>query len=110
MAAEQGVKASEAGEAVTSEAGDAIRTLGDRLTHAAQAAQQIVVSAQEQMTGMDQVSYAMRNIQEASTQGMASTRQVEQAARDLNELSVRLEELVAGGSNGRNGSTPTVHA
>jgi methyl-accepting chemotaxis protein len=111
MAAEQGVKASEAGESVTSDAGDAIRTLGDRLTHAAQAAQQIVVSAQEQMTGMDQVSYAMRNIQEASTQGMASTRQVEQAARDLNELSARLEELVAGRSNGRNGGTPrTVHA
>jgi hypothetical protein len=100
LAAEQGVKASEAGAAVTSDAGDAIKSLGDRLTHAAQSAQQIVVSAQEQMTGMDQVSYAMRNIQEASTQNMASTRQVEQAARDLNALAGRLEALVAGRHNG----------
>jgi len=112
MAAEQGVKASEAGAAVTSDAGVAIRVLGERMTHAAQAAQQIVVSAKEQMTGIDQVAYAMRSIQEASTQNMASTRQVEQAARDLNELSGRLEELVAGASNGRNGGAPApaVHA
>jgi len=112
MAAEQGVKASETGEAVTSEAGDAIRVLGERLTHAAQAAQQIVVSAKEQMTGIDQVAYAMRSIQEASTQNMASTRQVEQAARELNELSSQLEDLVTGASNGRNGGAPSpaVHA
>ena len=112
MAAEQGVRASEAGEAVSSQAGEAIRLLGERLTHAAQAAQQIVVSAQEQMTGMDQVAYAMRSIQEASTQNMASTRQVEQAARDLNELSARLEVLVAGTSNGSNGgaAVPVAHA
>lgn len=107
LAAEQGVKASEAGEAVTSGAGDAIRVLGERLNHAAQAAQQIVVSAKEQMTGIDQVAYAMRSIQEASAQNMASTRQVEQAARELNELSSRLEELVAGESNGRNGKAPS---
>jgi methyl-accepting chemotaxis protein len=95
MAAEQGVKASEAGEAITSEAGEAIRKLGERLVHSADAAQQILASAQQQLTGIDQVALAMQNIRQASSQNMASTRQVEQAARELDGLSRRLTELVA---------------
>jgi methyl-accepting chemotaxis protein len=95
MAAEQGVKASEAGEAITSEAGEAIRQLGERLAQSADAAQQILASSQQQMTGIDQVALAMQNIRQASAQNMASTRQVEQAARELDGLSKRLTELVA---------------
>ena len=46
------------------------------------------------MTGVDQVAMAMQNIREASSQNMAATRQVEQAARELDGLSKRLTELV----------------
>lgn len=94
MAAEQGVKASVAGETVANEAGEAIRLLAQSLTESAQAAQQIQASAQQQMTGMDQVGLAMQNIQQASAQNISSTRQVEQAAQDLNTLAGRLTELV----------------
>jgi methyl-accepting chemotaxis protein len=104
MAAEQGVKASEAGEAITSEAGEAIRKLGERLAHSADAAQQILASAQQQLTGIDQVALAMQNIRDASAQNMASTRQVEQAARDLDGLARRLTDLVA--PRGRDDRTP----
>jgi methyl-accepting chemotaxis protein len=41
----------------------------------------------------------MQNIRQASTQNMASTRQVERAAQDLNELARRLKALVAGSGN-----------
>jgi methyl-accepting chemotaxis protein len=99
MAAEQGVKASEAGEAITSEAGDAIRQLGERLARSADSAQQILASAQQQLTGVDQVALAMQNIRQASSQNMAATRQVEQAARELDGLSKRLTSLVS--ANGR---------
>ena len=99
MAAEQGVKASEAGEAITTEAGEAIRKLGERLATSADAAQQILASAQQQMTGIDQVALAMQNIRQASAQNMAVDAQVEQAARELDGLSRRLTELVA--PNGR---------
>ena len=51
MAAEQGVKASEAGEAITIEAGEAIRELGERLSRSSDSAQQILASAQQQLTG-----------------------------------------------------------
>jgi methyl-accepting chemotaxis protein len=100
MAAEQGVKATEAGEATTGEAGEAIRLLGERLSHSADAAQQILASAQQQTIGMDQVALAMQNIQQASTQNMASTRQVEHAARDLDDLTRQLKLLVAAETNG----------
>jgi len=68
--------------------------LAESLTESAQAAQQILVSAQQQAAGMDQVALAMQNIREASTQNIASTRQVERAAQDLNSLAGRLQALV----------------
>jgi methyl-accepting chemotaxis protein len=50
---------------------------------------------------MDQVALAMENIRQASTQNMASTRQVERAAQDLNTLAGRLKALVAVSGNQR---------
>lgn len=99
MAAEQGVKTSEAGVGVAGKAGEAIGVLAERLAESAQAAQQILVSAQQQAAGMDQVALAMQNIQQASAQNMASTRQVERAAQDLNALAGRLKALVAASGN-----------
>ena len=101
MAAEQGVKASDAGLATAARADEAIRLLAGSLTASAQAAQQILASAQQQATGLDQVGLAMHNIQQASTQNMASTRQMERAAQDLNELAGRLKGLVASTGNAR---------
>lgn len=101
MAVEQGVKASEAGESVANGAGDAIRALTENSTESAQAAQQILASTQQQLTGMDQVALAMENIEQASAQNLASTQQVEQAAQDLNTIAQRLTELVTSSANGR---------
>jgi methyl-accepting chemotaxis protein len=98
MAAEQGVKTSEAGAGVAIRAGEAIRLLAENVGESAQAAQQILASAQQQGGGMDQVALAMRNIQQASTQTLASTRQVERAAQDLNELARRLQARASGAS------------
>jgi len=49
--------------------------------------------------GMEQVAQAMQNIQQASAQNMASTRQVERAAQDLNELARGLTALVTASGN-----------
>ena len=101
MATEQGVKASESGEVLAGQAGQAIHVLADSLLESAQAAQQILASSQQQMTGMDQVALAMQNIRQAATQNMAATRQVEHAAQGLNELAQTLSELVARSGNHR---------
>ncbi len=100
MAAEQGVKASEAGETVARQAGETIRLLADSLIESAQAAQQILASAQQQVAGMDQMTLAMQNIKQATTQNMAATRQVEESAQNLKELARRLMALVALAGNG----------
>ena len=49
---------------------------------------------------MAQIRQAMGSIQEATHQNLASTRQVEQAARDLNRLGARLMALVGAPANG----------
>jgi methyl-accepting chemotaxis protein len=66
----------------------------------AQTAAQIVASAGQQAAGMAQIRQAMANIQEATQQNLASTRQAERAAQDLNALGTRLVDLVGGNRRG----------
>jgi methyl-accepting chemotaxis protein len=63
------------------------------VTEAAQAATQIAASSQQQLVGMDQMAGAMENIKQASTQNVASAKQLETAARNLNDLGQRLKHL-----------------
>ncbi|MBI1967650.1 MAG: chemotaxis protein, partial [Gemmatimonadetes bacterium] len=62
----------------------------------AQAAAQIVASAGQQAAGMTQIRQAMASIHEATQQNLASTKQAERAAQDLNALGTRLLDLVGG--------------
>jgi methyl-accepting chemotaxis protein len=94
MATEQGGKAVEAGGKQTEMAGESIAALAGSVTEAAQAATQIAASSQQQLVGMDQVAGAMENIKQASTQNVASAKQLETAARNLNDLGLRLKQLV----------------
>ncbi len=45
---------------------------------------------------MNQISQAIRNIDSVTKQTLASTKQAEQAARELNVLGGRLAALIAG--------------
>jgi methyl-accepting chemotaxis protein len=94
MATEQGGKAVEAGGRQTEAAGESIAALAASVTEAAQAATQIAASSQQQLVGMDQVAGAMENIKQASTQNVASAKQLETAARNLSDLGQRLKQLV----------------
>jgi len=94
MTTEQGSKAVEAGVKQSQEAGDSIQRLAASVEEAAQATTQIAVSSQEQLVGMDQVVAAMESIKQASAQNVTSTKQVESAAHDLQELGQRLKHLV----------------
>jgi methyl-accepting chemotaxis protein len=94
MATEQGSKAVEAGLRQSTEAGESIRKLSDSISEAAQAATQIAASNQQQRVGMDQVAQAMESIKLASLQNVASTKQGESAAQDLNALGLRMKKMV----------------
>jgi methyl-accepting chemotaxis protein len=94
MATEQGSKAVEAGMKLSGEAGESIRALADSIEESARAATQIAASAQQQLVGMDQVTLAMQNIEQASAQNVTSTKRTENAAQNLHELGLRLKHLV----------------
>lgn len=94
MITEQGARTVAQGVEQTSQAGEAIRGLTDNMTEAAQAAVQIAVSSQQQLAGMDQVVLAMENIQQATTENAAGTRQSEAAARNLHALGQSLRQTI----------------
>jgi methyl-accepting chemotaxis protein len=95
MATEQGSKAVEGGSRQTELAGESIHLMAGSVEEAAQAATQIAASSQQQLIGMDQVAAAMENIKQASTQNVASAKQLETAARGLNDVGQQLRQLVA---------------
>ncbi|MEZ0317878.1 MAG: methyl-accepting chemotaxis protein, partial [Methylophilaceae bacterium] len=94
MATEQGSKAVEAGTWQTEVAGAAIKALDGSVASSTQAAMQIAASSQQQLVGIDQVASAMESIKQASIQNVASARQLESAAGNLNELGQRLKQRV----------------
>jgi methyl-accepting chemotaxis protein len=101
LTTERGSQQVSAARGQVDEAGETIRALADSVAEAAQAAAQIMASAGQHAVGMAQIRQAMGSIQEATHQNLSSTRQAEQAARDLSQLGTRLLELVGGDGNGR---------
>lgn len=93
MATEQGSKAVEAGVQQTGDAGHAIQALSSSVVESAQAATQIAASSQQQLVGVDQVAQAMESIKQASTQNVASARQLEAAANNLKNLGQQLKAM-----------------
>ncbi|HEB12559.1 MAG TPA: methyl-accepting chemotaxis protein [Actinobacteria bacterium] len=91
---EEGTKGVDSGVNLANKAGDTIRILSDAIGESTEWAQQIVASARQQASGMDQISLAMNNINQSTTQTLASTKQTEQAAEKLSELGTRLKKLV----------------
>src|SRR5690606_23042074 len=94
MATEQGTKQATDGARQAGEAGDTIRALSEAVTHASQAAAQIVGSAGQQAIGMEQIRQAIGNIHEATQQNLTSSKQAETAATELNRLGSVLIEMV----------------
>jgi methyl-accepting chemotaxis protein len=97
MAAERSVKMVEdhASNAVHSHT--TIKTLGDSVGAASQAATQIVASSQQQLVGMDQISEAMASIDQASAQNAAGAKQMEAEVQHLGELALGLRAMIEAG-------------
>jgi PAS domain S-box-containing protein len=96
MATEDSTRSVNSAITVADQAGGTIRTLADTINEAAQAASQIAASASQQAAGMTQIHQATRNISQATQQNLASTRQAERAAQDLNTLGSALKQLLTG--------------
>jgi methyl-accepting chemotaxis protein len=95
LATEQGSKTVDEGVHQSHQAGEAITTLAESITRAAQAAIQIAASSQQQLVGMEQVISAMNSIKLATEQNVAGTKQTEGAAHSIHDQGQRLKELVS---------------
>jgi PAS domain S-box-containing protein len=95
-AAEAGTEGVSGAIKVVNQAGETIRSLADTISESAQAASQISASATQQATGIAQIHRAMRSIDLVATHNVASVRQAERAAQELNALGTRLNALIAG--------------
>jgi glucokinase-like ROK family protein len=93
LATEQGTKVVEQGLTLTEQANAGIGNLVATIQEAAQAAQVIAASAHQQSTGLDQIAQAMKDVNEGTTQFVASAQQSQRAAEDLNDLAGRLSSV-----------------
>jgi methyl-accepting chemotaxis protein len=55
----------------------------------------MVTGRRQQVSSIEQMALAMRNINQATIQSLASTRQAEKSAQSLNELARSLSQTVA---------------
>jgi methyl-accepting chemotaxis protein len=94
MATEEATKGVDAGVQLAAQTREAIARLSGVIDESAQTAMQMVAGGQQQQSGIEQIALAMQNINQATTQNLAGTRQAEKAAQDLNELARRLAETV----------------
>ena len=94
MATEEGTKGVERGVQLSAQARDAIEQLTAVINESAQIATQVVAGGRQQLTGVEQIALAMQNINQATIQSLASTRQAERSAQDLNQLAQDLSGIV----------------
>jgi methyl-accepting chemotaxis protein len=95
MTTEECSKSVNTASRVIAQAGDNFKALADIIDQAAQAAGQIAASAGQQATGTAQIHQAMKSINQVTSQNLSSTRQMEQAAKDLSMLGGRLKDRLA---------------
>jgi methyl-accepting chemotaxis protein len=93
-ATQEGMTGVERGVELAAQTRHAIEQLTAVINESAQIASQVVASGQQQVTGIEQVVQAMQNINQATIQNLASTRQAENAAQNLSDLARGMTETV----------------
>ena len=94
MTTEEGTKSVNSATRVVSQAGLTIQSLGELLVQASLTAAQIAASANQQATGIGQIRQAMRDVNQATQQGLISSRQTERAMQDINAMGQKLKGLL----------------
>jgi|WetSurMetagenome_2_1015567.scaffolds.fasta_scaffold66287_1 methyl-accepting chemotaxis protein len=80
----------------------------DMASRTAEVTMQVTATSRQQLAGMEQIIQAIRNINEASTQSVSGTRQVEEEVRALQDLALELDRFVEQGGERRAPSSRTL--
>ncbi|WP_158291422.1 methyl-accepting chemotaxis protein [Desulfosporosinus sp. Sb-LF] len=94
MATEQGSKAVDEGMKEATRASESIQALSKNFSESTQSAAQIAAANKEQLMAIDQVTSAMQNIEEVTTQNVASMRHLEIAVQSLKDMGQNLSRTV----------------
>lgn len=94
MVTEKGAKTVDNGVKQALQTGEAFQALGQSILETSQAAMQIEATARQQLAGIDHVFTAMESINVAITQNAQAAKQLEGAARGLEELGKKLKVIV----------------
>ena len=94
MATETGSKAVDAGSKQFGHVAVSFKQIADLVATTTEAAREIELSTKQQMTAVEQVNVAIRNIAQASKETEASSGQTQQTASQLAFLSKDLLRLV----------------
>jgi methyl-accepting chemotaxis protein len=93
MVTEEGLKGVASGSKNVDGAGTAIKSLSETIRQTAQTAEQIAIAVQQQTVGMEQIAVAMGEINQVTAQALAGSRQTQQSAQNITELSERMSKL-----------------
>ena len=96
MTTEQGLKVADAGAQNIEQLGQTIHELSEAIQQAAYSSQLIGASVRQHSVGMEQIASAMSNINRATFENLTTTNHTKAAAENLNKLSRRLNNLIAG--------------
>ncbi len=92
MATEEGTKVVEQGVKLAARTQEALEQLSGVINESSERASQVVAGGRQQASGIEQIALAMQNINQATLQNMAATRQAEHSAHLLNDLARRMAE------------------
>lgn len=93
LATEQGSKAVAKGVEQSMQTSQAIKELADKMVRVKKAADQIVLSNQEQLIGTEQITFAMTQISQTTNEHVEHLKQIETAVMSLNEVGNSLKGL-----------------
>jgi methyl-accepting chemotaxis protein len=94
-AAQEGTEVVEQGTQLAERAGEIIADLASANGVAAQSAQQIAATVQQQNAGMDQIAQGMQETSQATNEFVAGVQQSQTAAEGLNQVASQLQELAS---------------
>ena len=93
-ASEEGLKEVDSGIKTVEKANAAIEQIAAVVNQVSKIAAQVSAGGQQQRAGVNQIALAMQHINQATTQGFASTRQTEQSAQNLNGMARHMADAI----------------
>ena len=94
LVTERGSTLASDGVDMVHQAGETIQQLTESISQSAQVTLQIVTSSGQQARGIDQISIAMEQINQATNQNVITVSEMEASAENLDKLGKRLHNLV----------------